>query len=133
MSHECENMHPPSLLFGEKLGAHRGRPGASRLAAARCGESMNVQALETDYLVVGAGAMGMAFADEILTQNPHDQVILVDKHARPGGHWNDAYPFVSLHQPAAFFGVNFENLGPGSIGSSSPVFAGMSDIGSYVK
>ena len=25
---------------------------------------------------------------------------------RPGGHWNDAYPFVRLHQPAAFYGVN---------------------------
>ncbi len=82
---------------------------------------MNVQALETDYLVVGAGAMGMAFADEILAQNPHDQVILVDKHARPGGHWNDAYPFVSLHQPAAYYGVNSETLGSGGAALASGV------------
>lgn len=74
---------------------------------------MTLNLLETDYLIIGAGAMGMAFADEVLTQSPRDRVILVDKHARPGGHWNDAYPFVSLHQPAAFYGVNSENLGPG--------------------
>ncbi len=67
---------------------------------------MTVKTLETDYLVVGAGAMGMAFADEILSQSPGDRILLVDKHAKPGGHWNDAYPFVSLHQPAAFYGVN---------------------------
>ena len=30
---------------------------------------------------------------------------------RPGGHWNDAYPFVRLHQPAAFYGVNSRELG----------------------
>ena len=30
---------------------------------------------------------------------------------RPGGHWNDAYPFVRLHQPSAFYGVNSRPLG----------------------
>ena len=74
---------------------------------------MTVHTLETDYLVIGAGAMGMAFADEVLTQSSDARLILVDKHAKPGGHWNDAYPFVSLHQPAAFYGVNSEKLGSG--------------------
>ncbi len=73
----------------------------------------SVEVLETDYLVVGAGAMGMAFVDELLTRSPNAQVVLVDRRARPGGHWNDAYPFVSLHQPAAFYGVNSEPLGSG--------------------
>ena len=68
---------------------------------------------ETDYLVVGAGAMGMAFADELLTQRPSARVALVDRHSRPGGHWNDAYSFVSLHQPAAYYGVNSLPLGRG--------------------
>ena len=77
------------------------------------------QMLEADYLVVGAGAMGMAFVDEILTSNPDESVILVDKHARPGGHWNDAYPFVSLHQPAAYYGVNSEKLGRGGAALAS--------------
>ena len=74
---------------------------------------MTVQTLEADYLVIGSGAMGMAFTDEILTHNPSDRVIMVDKHARPGGHWNNAYSFVSLHQPSAFYGVNSEKLGSG--------------------
>ncbi|MEL6693372.1 MAG: FAD/NAD(P)-binding protein, partial [Pseudomonadota bacterium] len=54
--------------------------------------------LETDYLIVGAGASGMAFADTILSATDHE-MILVDRRAQPGGHWVDAYPFVELHQP----------------------------------
>ena len=69
--------------------------------------------LETDYLIVGAGAMGMAFADEILMRDSSVRVVLLDRRAGPGGHWNDAYPYVTLHQPAAFYGVNSEPLGPG--------------------
>lgn len=69
--------------------------------------------LETDYLIVGAGAMGMAFTDVITTHRPDAHITLVDRHARPGGHWNDAYPFVALHQPAAFYGLNSAQLGSG--------------------
>lgn len=69
--------------------------------------------LETDYLIVGAGAMGMAFADEMHTAKPDARITLVDKRARPGGHWNDAYPFVALHQPAAFYGLSSAKLGTG--------------------
>ena len=76
-------------------------------------------ALATDYLVIGSGAMGMAFADEILTHHPSDRVLLVDRHAQPGGHWNDAYGFVLLHQPAAFYGVNSQSLGPGGAALAS--------------
>jgi len=75
--------------------------------------------LEADYLVIGSGAMGMAFTDELLTQNPQTTVILVDRHAKPGGHWNNAYPFVSLHQPAAYYGVNSEKLGTGGAALAS--------------
>lgn len=60
----------------------------------------------TDYLIVGAGAVGLAFADTLLDEDPNCHITFVDKHARPGGHWNDAYPFVALHQPSAFYGVN---------------------------
>ena len=69
--------------------------------------------IETDYLVVGAGAMGMAFADELLMRDRSVRIVMVDRHATPGGHWNDAYRHVTLHQPAAFYGVNSEPLGPG--------------------
>jgi len=75
--------------------------------------------LETDYLVVGAGAMGLAFIDELMTRDSSARVIVVDKHAKPGGHWNDAYSFVSLHQPAAYYGVNSEKLGSGGAALAS--------------
>ena len=67
-----------------------------------------------DYLVVGSGAMGMAFTDTILTETDAT-VAIVDRHHRPGGHWNDAYPFVRLHQPSAFYGVNSRRLGNDAI------------------
>ncbi|MEC7916285.1 MAG: NAD(P)-binding protein [Actinomycetota bacterium] len=64
----------------------------------------------SDYLVVGAGAMGMAFTD-VLMNETEATVTIVDRHGRPGGHWNDAYPFVRLHQPSSFYGVNSRVLG----------------------
>lgn len=74
---------------------------------------MPVERVEVDTLIVGAGAMGMAFADVVLAEQRGETIAMVDRHPRPGGHWNDAYPFVSLHQPAAFYGVNSEKLGRG--------------------
>jgi hypothetical protein len=68
---------------------------------------------QTDYLVVGGGAMGMAFADVLLTET-EATVTMVDRRGRPGGHWNDAYPFVRLHQPSRFYGVNSRALGSGA-------------------
>jgi hypothetical protein len=67
--------------------------------------------MDTDYLIVGAGAMGMAFADTILNETPEATLTIVDRQGRPGGQWNDAYPFVRLHQPSAFYGVNSRPLG----------------------
>lgn len=66
--------------------------------------------IEADYLVVGAGAMGMAFADTMATESDASLVI-VDRYHQPGGHWNTAYPYVRLHQPSAFYGVNSRMLG----------------------
>ena len=68
--------------------------------------------LETDYLIIGAGAMGMAFADTLLSET-QARMIIVDRHAHPGGHWNMAYPFVRLHQPASFYGVPSRELSQG--------------------
>ena len=69
-------------------------------------------AQETDYLIVGAGAVGLAFADTLLDEDPGCHITIVDKHAKPGGHWNDAYSFVALHQPSATYGVNSMELCP---------------------
>ncbi|MEO1252668.1 MAG: NAD(P)/FAD-dependent oxidoreductase [Pseudomonadota bacterium] len=66
--------------------------------------------LETDYLVIGSGAVGMAFVDVLLDETDAN-IIIVDRHHAPGGHWNDAYPFVRLHQPSAFYGVSSRKLG----------------------
>ena len=68
--------------------------------------------LEADYLIVGAGAMGMAFADTLVSETDAS-VVMVDRHAKPGGHWNLAYPFVTLHQPSSFYGVSSRELSRG--------------------
>ena len=73
-----------------------------------------MERLQADYLVIGAGAMGMAFTDVLVTETDAT-VILVDRRHRPGGHWNDAYPFVRLHQPSSFYGVNSLQLGNNTI------------------
>lgn len=66
--------------------------------------------LKTDYLVVGSGATGMAFVDTLLQETDAD-IIMLDKRHAPGGHWNDAYPFVRLHQPSMSYGVASRPLG----------------------
>lgn len=70
--------------------------------------------LTTDYLIIGSGAIGMGFADQLLTETDA-RMIVVDRHHAPGGHWNDAYSFVRLHQPAAFYGVGSRPLGTNRI------------------
>lgn len=78
-----------------------------------------METLTADYVVVGAGASGMAFVDELLTHTEHD-VLLVDRRWAPGGHWVDAYPFVSLHQPSHYYGVNSMPLGSDEIRTHGP-------------
>ena len=68
--------------------------------------------IATDYLVIGSGTAGLAFADTLI-QETNAHVTVVDRHGKPGGHWNDAYSFVTLHQPSAFYGVNSTALGSG--------------------
>ena len=75
---------------------------------------LNSEQLEADYLVVGTGAMGMAFTDVLVTETDAT-VIMVDRNHKPGGHWTTAYPFVRLHQPSAFYGVNSRPLGENKI------------------
>jgi hypothetical protein len=75
--------------------------------------------VETDYLVIGGGAAGLAFADTLVTESEAD-VIIVDRRAAPGGHWNDAYPFVRLHQPSRYYGVNSMPIDSDDIQSSGP-------------
>ncbi|MBV1891833.1 MAG: NAD(P)-binding protein [Gammaproteobacteria bacterium] len=75
---------------------------------------MNKHTLEADYVIIGAGAVSMAIADTLLTESKHS-VIMIDRRHKPGGHWNDAYPFVRLHAPSAMYGVNSKSLGSDNI------------------
>ena len=80
---------------------------------------MAMRSLETDYLVVGAGAMGMAFTDALI-DHADVHVTLVDRRHAAGGHWQDAYPFVQLHQASLFYGVASTVLGSGAVQQSGP-------------
>jgi hypothetical protein len=73
----------------------------------------------TDYLVVGAGAMGMAFTDALI-DHADAHVTLVDRRHAAGGHWQDAYPFVQLHQASEFYGVASTQLGTGALQEHGP-------------
>lgn len=75
--------------------------------------------LDVDYLVVGAGAMGMAFTDALI-DHADVRVALVDRRHSVGGHWLDAYPFVRLHQASAFYGVASTVLGEGRVQQRGP-------------
>jgi NAD(P)-binding Rossmann-like domain len=75
--------------------------------------------LEADYLVVGAGAAGMAFTDALIGGSDA-RVVLVDRRHSVGGHWLDAYPFVRLHQASAFYGVSSTLLGQGRVQQEGP-------------
>jgi hypothetical protein len=80
---------------------------------------MATRSLETDYLVVGAGAMGMAFTDALI-DHADVHVTLVDRRHAAGGHWQDAYPFVQLHQASLFYGVASTVLGSGAVQQQGP-------------
>lgn len=66
--------------------------------------------INATYLIVGAGATGLAFADTLLAET-NKTAIIVDRYSRPGGHWTTAYSYVRLHQPSAYYGVNSRPLG----------------------
>jgi hypothetical protein len=78
-----------------------------------------MRSIETDYLVVGAGAMGMAFTDALI-DHADVHVTLVDRRHAAGGHWLDAYPFVQLHQASVFYGVASTVLGTGAVQTTGP-------------
>jgi hypothetical protein len=75
--------------------------------------------LEADYLVVGAGAAGMAFTDAVI-DHADVRVVLVDRRHGAGGHWLDTYPFVRLHQASSFYGVASTLLGDGRVQGDGP-------------
>lgn len=59
--------------------------------------------METDYLVIGAGALGMGFVDTLM-EHSDSEVVIIDRRHGSGGHWLDSYHFVQLHQPSMNYG-----------------------------
>ncbi len=72
--------------------------------------------METDYVVIGAGALGMGFVDTLI-EHSDAEVVIIDRRHGPGGHWLDSYPFVELHQPSMNYGVNSTRLGQDGVES----------------
>jgi hypothetical protein len=75
--------------------------------------------VDADYLVVGAGAMGMAFTDALI-DHADVRVALIDRRHGVSGHWLEAYPFVRLHQASAFYGVPSTLMGGGQLQQRGP-------------
>ena len=61
----------------------------------------------------------MAFTDSLISETDAD-IVMVDRRSAPGGHWNDAYPFVRLHQPSRYYGVNSTPLGGDAVELRGP-------------
>jgi hypothetical protein len=77
------------------------------------GAPIVTRSIETDYLVVGAGAMGMAFTDALI-DNADVHVTLVDQRHAAGGHWQDAYLSSSFTRRRFSWGCVY-GLGTGTI------------------
>jgi cation diffusion facilitator CzcD-associated flavoprotein CzcO len=68
-----------------------------------------MRSVETDYLVVGAGPAGMAFADALIAGS-ESTVVMVDRTPVPGGYWNDGYAFVRLQRVVSDAALRKEDL-----------------------
>jgi hypothetical protein len=96
-----------ATLHLRRVWLYGGHPASWRLSPEDRGRDV---VIETDYLVVGAGASGLAFADALVAEG--DAVVtVIDRRPAAGGHWLHAYPFVRLHTPSAYYGVNSLALG----------------------
>jgi len=92
---------------------------------------MTSEMLQADYVIVGAGAVGMTFADTLLAESD-TTIILIDRRHAPGGHWNDAYPFARLHSPSAGYGISSMPLGSNAIDETG-LDAGMQERASAAE
>src|ERR1700710_2316645 len=101
-----------------RIGSDTGRAFHTRPVDDR-GHHGRMRRVSTDYLVVGAGAMGMAFTDAVI-DHADVHVTLVDRRHAAGGHWQDGYPFVPLHQASLFYGVASSVLGGGRVQQTGP-------------
>ena len=88
-----------------------------------------MRTVDTDYLVVGAGTAGMGFVDTVLAASDRE-VVMVDRRPGPGGHWLEGYPFLRLHLPSDFYGVESMPLPSSAVVQSTGPEAGWFERGS---
>jgi len=89
-----------SGCLGAILGAKNPKPFVRCWSLARGALSEGgrvVETIETDYLVIGAGAGGMSLTDALIDADQDCDVVMVDRRHARGGHWNDSHLFVRLH------------------------------------
>ena len=43
--------------------------------------------IDSDYLVIGCGAVSMAFVDTLMDEKPDATFTIIDRLHMPGGHW----------------------------------------------
>ena len=67
--------------------------------------------METDYLVIGAGALGWGSIDTLIGLSDADIIIIDRGTARCA--LAHSYPFARLHQPSMVYGVVSTSLGSG--------------------
>ncbi|MEU0209627.1 NAD(P)-binding protein [Streptomyces canus] len=98
-------------------GGERSRAQPTLLAGRRFRESWDERLGEVDYLIIGAGATGMAFAAVLVKESTHTMAI-VDRNHAPGGHWTMSYPFIRLHGPSSVYGVHSRPMPSDSLGAN---------------
>jgi len=95
----------------------------------------DVLTLECDYLVIGAGARGLAFVDAVLEQSKalerKVRIVIVDERNEPGGQWNDAYRYARLHRESAHYGVSSKPLEKPEGGARGVHYASPTEIITY--
>lgn len=65
-------------------GSRQGRPAWNTLLSVHIEERKMARAIETDYVVAGAGGVGMAFVDEIVSHSDATVAIIDRKHCPAG-------------------------------------------------
>lgn len=94
-------------------------------------ESSTTDIKHYDLCIVGAGIAGLNAAFVATKYLPVTaRVLLLDKHQQAGGMWNDAYPYVRLHQPYQFFTAG--NI-PWSLGRERSYLATRDEVSAHLR
>lgn len=84
-----------------------------------------------DLCIVGAGYAGLNAAFVASRYLPSTaRVLVLDKHHQAGGMWNDAYPYVRLHQPHRMFTAG--NI-PWTLGRERSYLATRDEVAAHLR